>query len=54
MGGFGIGSDLAEQAFGGIAYEINETWSLQGRLSSDGDRLRERQLQARHRLRTVR
>jgi len=54
VGGFGISSDVAEQAFGGIAYEISETWSLQGWLSSDGGRLRERQLQARHRLRTVR
>ena len=28
VGGFGIGSDLAWQAFGGITYEINDTWSL--------------------------
>ena len=25
----GIGSDLTWQAFGGIAYEINDTWSLE-------------------------
>jgi opacity protein-like surface antigen len=28
VGGFGIGSDLAWQAFGGVAYEISDTWSL--------------------------
>ena len=28
VGAFGLGFDLAWQAFGGLAYEINDTWSM--------------------------
>jgi hypothetical protein len=28
VGGFGIGSDLTWQAFGGVSFDINKTWSL--------------------------
>jgi opacity protein-like surface antigen len=28
VGGFGVGSDLTWQAFGGVSYDINETWSI--------------------------